>query len=76
MICMKDPSHPLRSFVKAISWETFSTLATFWLAWIMFGQVNTCILFASISFGMKLVLFYGHERVWHQVKWGKNETNV
>ena len=68
---MKDSSTPLRSFVKAISWETFSTLATFGLAWLMFGQIRTCIAFASISYVMKLVLFFLHERVWHQYRWGK-----
>jgi uncharacterized membrane protein len=68
---MKDSSKPLRSFVKAVSWETISTLATFGLAWLMFGQVRTCVVFASVSYVLKLVMFYGHERVWHKFTWGK-----
>jgi len=66
-----DPSTPKRSLAKALSWETFSTLATFGLAWAMFGQIGTCIAFAAASYAMKLILFYWHERVWHQVHWGK-----
>lgn len=68
---MKDSSKPLRSFVKAVSWETFSTLATFGLAWLMFGQIRACIVFASVSYIMKLLMFYLHERIWHQCQWGK-----
>lgn len=67
-----DPSTPKRSLVKALSWETISTLATFGLAWLMFNQVSTCIAFAGASFVMKLILFYWHERVWHQVAYGKH----
>jgi len=70
---MKDSSKPLRSFMKAISWETISTLATFGLAWLMFGQIQTCILFAAISYVMKLGMFFIHERIWHQVSYGKRE---
>jgi uncharacterized membrane protein len=66
-----DLSAPKRSITKAVTWETFSTLATFGVAWVMFGEMGTCITFAAITFVMKLILFYFHERLWHQVHWGK-----
>jgi len=66
-----DSSTPKRTLVKALTWETLSTLATFGLAWSMFGSLGTCVVFAGVSFTMKLVLFYEHERLWHQCQWGK-----
>ena len=69
---MRDPSTRKRTIIKAISWETFSTLATFCVAWLMFGNLGTCIVFATTTFLMKLVLFYGHDRLWHQIPYGKS----
>jgi uncharacterized membrane protein len=69
----RDPSTRKRSFIKGLSWETISNLATFVLAYAMFGNVALCLVFFSISFVLKLLMFYLHERVWHQVQWGKIE---
>ena len=66
-----DSSTPRRTFVKALSWESFSTAATFGLAWLMFGNLGTCVAFAGTSYVMKLILFYHHERIWHQIPYGK-----
>jgi adenylylsulfate kinase len=66
-----DSSTPKRSFVKALSWETFSNLVCFALAFAMFGNIGGCVVFTAIAFIVKLILFYGHERLWHQIDWGK-----
>lgn len=72
-----DSSTPCRTLVKALSWETFSTIATFILAWFMFGNLDMCIAFAAACFVLKLTLFCVHERLWHQTTWGKrNETEI
>lgn len=67
----RDPSTRKRSFAKALSWETVSNLATFALAYVMFSDVTLCLVFFGISFAMKLAMFYVHERIWHQIAWGK-----
>ena len=66
-----DPSTPKRSFAKALSWETFSNLVCFALAYAMFGNLGGCAVFTVICFIVKLVLFYWHERARHQVRWGR-----
>jgi uncharacterized membrane protein len=68
-----DRSTPKRSIVKAISWESFSNLVCFGLAYLTFGNLGGCAVFTGVCFLVKLVLFYWHERVWHQVTWGKNQ---
>jgi len=66
-----DHSTPKRTFVKALSWETFSNLVCFGLAYLMFGNIGDCAIFTTICFVVKLFLFYLHERAWHQISYGK-----
>jgi uncharacterized membrane protein len=68
-----DPSTRSRSIAKAVTWETFSNLVCFGLAYAMFGNFGGCAVFTAICFVVKLILFYEHERIWHQVGWGKRE---
>ena len=46
--------------------ETFSNLVCFGLAYVMFGNLGDCAIFTVIAIAVKLVLFYGHERIWEQ----------
>jgi uncharacterized membrane protein len=66
-----DSSSHRRSLLKGFSWEVISTIVTFGIAWLIFGHIVECVLFAAICFVVKSVLFYSHERVWHQISYGK-----
>ena len=66
-----DTSTHTRSLMKGFSWEVLSTILTFALAWLFFGRVNECLIFAGLCFAVKSVLFYSHERMWHQISYGK-----
>jgi adenylylsulfate kinase len=66
-----DPSTSKRSIAKAITWETFSSLVCFGLAYATFGNLGGCAVFTVVCFVVKLILFYYHERMWHQIRWGK-----
>ena len=66
-----DSSLPKRTMAKALTWETFSNLVCFGLAVAVFGNIGGCLTFTVICFLVKLILFYFHERLWHQCDWGK-----
>jgi uncharacterized membrane protein len=66
-----DPSAPERSIFKAVSWETFSNLVCGGLAYGWFGDLTSCVAFTGVCFVVKLILFYYHERLWHQIPFGK-----
>ena len=68
-----DPSAPKRSLAKAVSWEAFSNLVCFGLAYATFGNLGGCAMFTGACFVVKLILFYWHERAWHRITWGKNQ---
>jgi len=54
----------MRLILKTLSFETISTAAQFVLAWFMFQDVGACLWFTAVSFVMKSVLYYYHERAW------------
>ena len=68
-----DASSPMRSFLKAVSWETSSNVFMLGLAYLMFGNIEMCAVFSGIGFIVKLFLFYLHERLWHQTNLGKRK---
>lgn len=68
---MKDNSERKRTIVKAISWETFSNLVCFGMAYKMFGNIGNCLIFTGVCIVVKVFLFYYHERIWHQIPFGR-----
>lgn len=62
-------SHP-RSFAKAVSWRALGSIDTFVLGLIFSGSMKTAGAIAGTEVVTKIVLFYGHERLWALVRWG------
>lgn len=63
---------PLRSIAKAISWRIVGTLDTILISFFLTGQIETALAIGSIELITKMVLYYGHERIWTRIKLGKN----
>ncbi|MDH5563810.1 MAG: DUF2061 domain-containing protein [Nitrospirota bacterium] len=62
----------LRSVVKGLSWRVIATLVTTLVVWLISGEVTTA-LYAGLSDSLaKVGLFWGHERLWQTVAWGRN----
>ncbi len=67
----RDPSTRRRSIAKGLSFEVLSNLVCGLLAYEWFGNITSCVLFTLVCFIVKLILFYDHERLWHQIPYGK-----
>lgn len=67
----KNSEKPIRSFVKALSWRAVGTLDTLVVSYVLTGQIGLATSIASIDFLTKLVLYFFHERIWNNIKWGK-----
>jgi uncharacterized membrane protein len=67
-----DSSLPRRSIVKGLTWECLSNFICFGLAYATFGNIGGCAVFTAVCFLVKLILFYYHERIWHQIPYGKS----
>lgn len=59
-----------RSIAKAISWRILGSLDTFLLSWLFTGSPKAAGAIATTEVLTKMVLYYGHERLWSSVKWG------
>lgn len=68
-----DPSKPIRSVAKGFTYRILSMPVSPILAyaftgsWVLAGKLGVC------EFVIKVLLFYIHERVWHQLPFGKEE---
>ena len=68
-----NPSSKKRSALKALSWRAIASLDTFVISYIITGKVVWATAIASIEVLTKMILYYGHERVWAKVKWGNSD---
>lgn len=60
--------------MKGFTWESFSFFLTLIITYVYTGSMQTSIELTSICFAFKIVFFYVHERIWHQVSWGKRNN--
>jgi uncharacterized membrane protein len=62
---------PIRSIVKAMSWRVVGTIDTMIISWFITGELTMALSIGSIEVLTKMVLYYGHERIWNLIKWRK-----
>ena len=67
----KNSEKPIRSVVKAISWRIVGTVDTMIISWIITGELTMALSIGSIEVVTKMMLYYGHERIWNAIKWNK-----
>ena len=61
----------MRSVVKTISWRVIGTIDTVVISWIVTGTLALAFSIGLIELVTKMVLYFGHERVWNNINWGK-----
>jgi len=66
-----------RSMLKAISWRFVATGTTFFLTWMISGELKLATSVASIEVFLKMLFYYLHERLWqcNYLKWDKEECS-
>ncbi len=60
-----------RSIAKGISWRVFATLATIIIVYLLFGKLDLAIAAGAIEVIAKIILYWAHERLWVNIKWGR-----
>ena len=72
---------PERSIAKAVSWRILASLTTFMITFIIFArytdktfneilETSFWVLFFDVI--IKIIIYYFHERIWTNIKWGKH----
>lgn len=67
----KRSERPIRSIVKAMSWRIVGTIDTMIISYFVTGELVLALSIGSIEVLTKMVLYYGHERIWNSIKWRK-----
>lgn len=67
----RSDEKPVRSILKTISWRTIGTLDTIGISWVLTGKVETALAIGSVELVTKMILYFGHERLWNAINFGK-----
>ena len=67
----KTSERPVRSVVKAISWRIIGTLDTILVSWFLTGEIKTALAIGTVEVITKMLLYFGHERIWNKINFGK-----
>jgi len=65
-----------RSLAKTLTWRVLATTDTFIISWFITGTWTLAGAIAGIEVVTKMFLYYGHERVWDKIKWGRMELDL
>lgn len=60
-----------RSIFKGITWRFVATGTTVIIVYVFFGRLDLAIAAGLLESVLKIALYWGHERIWHKVKWGR-----
>jgi uncharacterized membrane protein len=66
----KKPAH-FRSLLKGISWRLFGSIDTTLISYLYSGNPWNSLKVGGTEVLTKIGLFYLHERLWAQIKWGR-----
>ena len=64
-----------RHIIKTFSWRFFGTIDTVVFSWLIIGNPLIGLkigLFETVS---KMLLYYGHEKVWYKINFGLDKRN-
>lgn len=73
---LRAPEAHSRSFIKAVSWRILGSIDTFVISYFVTGKLVFAASIASVETFTKIILFYGHERAWGMVPWGRADKAV
>ena len=60
-----------RSLVKALTWRFLASLTTVVIVLLLSGELELALFVGGVEAIAKFIVFYGHERAWSFVPWGR-----
>ena len=64
-----------RHLAKTFSWRAIGTLDTFMLGWLITGNPLTGLKIGSAEVVSKMLLYFGHEKIWYKINYGLDRRN-
>ena len=60
-----------RSWVKSLTWRVFGIILLGVISFMITKDWKTMTTITVLFHGIRLILYYYHERIWERVSWGK-----
>lgn len=64
-----------RHIIKTFSWRGIGTLDTILFGWLITGEPFTGLKIGGIETISKMLLYYGHEKLWYKINYGLDIRN-
>ena len=64
-----------RHIYKTFSWRAIGTLDTIIFSWIIIGDPLIGLKIGSVEIVSKMLLYFGHEKLWYRVNYGLDQRN-
>jgi uncharacterized membrane protein len=64
-----------RHLAKTFSWRAIGTLDTFILGWFITGNPLTGLKIGGAEVVSKMLLYFGHEKIWYKINYGLDRRN-
>ena len=65
----------LRSIIKGMIWRILASLTTIILVFLFTRDIEKATCVGGMEVIVKLLLYYGHERIWNVISWGRISVN-
>ena len=65
----------LRSVMKGSLWRILASLTTILLVYIFTKEIKIAVEVGAVEVVAKIALYYGHERLWNNIGWGRVAIN-
>ena len=63
-----------KSIAKSLSWRVVASLTTVAIVLFFTGELELAVAVGGVEVVAKLIIFYGHERIWQRIPWGAPKT--
>lgn len=63
-----------RSLIKATSWRMLGTMDTIIVSYLITGKIKLAVSIGGVELFTKILLYYGHERLWNRIPLGRYPT--
>ena len=64
-----------RHLIKTFSWRGIGTIDTILFGWLITGNPLTGLKIGGIEMLSKMLLYYGHEKLWYKINYGLDQRN-
>ena len=64
-----------RAISKVISWRIILTFVNFTYTYVVTGNWKAGLAVAGLAAVFNSFIYWGHERIWNRIQWGKKQND-